>query len=85
MLRTRHGGLQAYSYYTSQVAALDGFCIVKKQLELGRLGRAPYGVATLRASLRSVLRTLRPYMRLTRPHPIRHRMVAPMGLCMGMC
>jgi hypothetical protein len=30
-------------------------------------GRAPYGVATLRASLRSVLRTLRPSRRLTHP------------------
>jgi hypothetical protein len=36
-----------------------------KILELLRLGRAPYGVATFRASLRSVLRTLRPSMRLT--------------------
>jgi hypothetical protein len=34
-------------------------------------GRSPYGVATLRASLRSVLRTLRPSRRLTQKmlHP----------------
>jgi hypothetical protein len=38
-----------------------------KDEELGKFGRAPYGVATFRASLRSVLRTLRPYMRLTHP------------------
>jgi hypothetical protein len=45
-----------------------GHLLCIKDEKLGKFGRAPYGVATFRASLRSVLRTLRPYMRLTHPH-----------------